>query len=267
MEDQYKSVLVVNKTNEKITLYIYLYNDPLCWLSWSSKIIPEDEKYLYRSEDRFQFCLTATDAKKKKKTVLSVQKWVSDKLFVVYDSLEVKESNLADFPQEKQICLRLLNKDKEIAEGNGVNLYELLKLNMDNVRKKPTEEQNELIRKAFFQEIRRWHPDRCNIDGAGQIAREIIVAYEVLRYPEKRATYHNLVDYDSGWGRKKLKAIFWPECYTKEQKDNYRRRMKQFAYSLGVVAGGIDLSSCNTSVAGPGLVFHGPGAGCTLVQR
>ena len=260
MEDTYKSVLLANNTTDtQLTLFIYLSGDPLCWFSYLSKIVPPGDKYLHRESDRFKFSIEAIDAANKKSTIVPVQRWRANKYFDVSvgQKLEVTESDLANHPQEKQICIRRINKEKELADGNGKNLYELLKLNMADVRKKSREEQNEMIKKAFHREIRRWHPDHNPDMADDRIACEVIVAYDVLRDPERRTEYHRMADYDSGWTKSRWRAVFWPECETKEQKQAYRRRMWQIGLSVGLTLGGIALSVATAGLATPWLVVAG----------
>ena len=136
------------------------------------------------------------------------------------------------------------------------NLYEILKLDIHKVRKMPLEEQNKTIRQAYYREIRRWHPDHSY--GDEEIAREVIMAYDVLGNPEARAQYNNLTDYDRGWFSKNhFGAVFWPECHTKEQKWAYRKRMMMWALSVGLSIGGLLVTVSSAGVAAPGLVATG----------
>lgn len=141
------------------------------------------------------------------------------------------------------------------------NLYEILKLDVDKVRKMPLEEQNSTIRDAFERDIFLWHPDRPN--GDAEIAREVIMAFEVLKDPEARARYNNLTDYEGGWfSRSRFRAIFWPECHTKEQIWAYRKRMIHSALSFGLSIGGLIVTAvCSAGVATPALVATGAVAG------
>ena len=199
-EEEYKSLLIVNESRDaQITLYLYPKWDFICWISFSSKIIRPGEKYLHRSKDEFKFQLVARfeDKPKRVRTLLEVETWVEDKLLKITESLHLTEGKLADFPVEKRICLRKVQRDKELKTTNGRrNLYEILGLDMDQVRKMPREEQNEAIKKGFQQQIKRWHPDK-NF-GDAENAKEIIMAQAILLDEEKRAQYHNETDYDGG---------------------------------------------------------------------
>jgi len=92
-----------------------------------------------------------------------------------------------------------MQRDKELeSHGGGRNLYNILRLDMKQVRATPKEKQDEEIRTAFIRELRLWHPE-FNDDGDEVIVREVIMAYDILQDREKRARYHNMADYDSGW--------------------------------------------------------------------
>ena len=116
----------------------------------------------------------------------------------ITNSLDLIEGRLEDFPEEKTISLRKAQRDKELESTNGSrNLYEILGLNIDLVRKMPKEDQIKAIKKGFQKEIQRWHPDK-NF-GDNENAKEIIMAYDILKEEGKRARYHNEAGYDKGW--------------------------------------------------------------------
>ena len=295
-DEDYKSLLIRNDSSDAIlTLYLYAEWDRICWISKESKIIYPSDKCLYRSKKRFQFEVVArfddrkdkkseddsqTDKKdeedkqdkpKKKKQVLrEVQEWKEDKLlkitgFFGSESLDVVEGDLAYYPEDKQICLRKLQRDKELkVTSGGRNLYEILGLDMATVRKMSKEEQNEAIRRGYRTQIRRWHPD--NNCGDEEIAKEIILAYELLQDEARRARYNNLADYDGGWlSWRRYKAIFKPECVNEEQKKAYRKRMCMFAASLAMTAIGIGLTVGTAGLAAPALVAVGAVLGGGLI--
>ena len=293
-DEDYKSLLIRNDSSDAI-LTLYVYPHWCCWISKESKIIYPSDKYLYRSKKRFQFEVVArfddrkdkkseddsqTDKKdeedkqdkpKKKKQVLrEVQEWKEDKLlkitgFFGSESLDVVEEDLAYYPEDKQICLRKLQRDKELkVTSGGRNLYEILGLDMATVRKMSKEEQNEAIRRGYRTQIRRWHPD--NNCGDEEIAKEIILAYELLQDEGRRARYNNLADYDGGWlSWRRYKAIFKPECVNEEQKKAYRKRMCMFAASLAMTAIGIGLTVGTAGLAAPALVAVGAVLGGGLI--
>ena len=293
-DEDYKSLLIRNDSSDAI-LTLYVYPHWCCWISKESKIIYPSDKYLYRSKKRFQFEVVArfddrkdkkseddsqTDKKdeedkqdkpKKKKQVLrKIQQWKEDKLlkitgFFGSESLDVVEGDLAYYPEDKQICLRKLQRDKELkVTSGGRNLYEILGLDMATVRKMSKEEQKEAIRRGYRTQIRRWHPD--NNCGDEDIAKEIILAYELLQDEARRARYNNLADYDGGWlSWRRYKAIFKPECVNEEQKKAYRKRMYMFAASLAMTAIGIGLTVGTAGLAAPALVAVGAVLGGGLI--
>ena len=231
------SILVVNQTTDNkttdnetndsfVTLYIYPSRGPLCWLSSLSKIIYPGDKYLYRSEGFFKFEIKAKDGKKMK-TLKSKRMWEKGTYFLVTGSKsdpKVEEKDLSEYPQERQLLVRRQNMENEISVDCGRNLYEILQLNMKEVRGKTLEEQNEMIKKAYHREIRRWHPDRNQEVVDDHICKEIIVAYDILRDPEKRARYNNETDYNNGWlSASRWKSIFRPECHTEKQRKSIER--------------------------------------------
>ena len=288
-DEDYKSLLIRNDSSDAIlTLYLYAEWDRICWISKESKIIYPSDKYLYRSKERFQFEVVArfddredkkseddsqTDKKKedeqdkpkKKKQVLKeVQQWKEDRLlkitgFFGSESLDVVEGDLAYYPEDKQICLRKLQRDKELkVTSGGRNLYEILGLYMAKVRKMSKEEQKQAIRRGYHTQIRRWHPD--NNCGDEEIAKEIILAYKILEDEDLRARYNNLTDYDGDWGWlswSRYKAIFNTECVNEEQKKAYRKRMCMFAASLAMTALGIGLTVGTAGLGAPALVAVG----------
>ncbi len=260
-EENYKSLLIVNESsNAQVILYLYPRWDFICWLSLESKIIKPHEKYLHRSKSRFKFKLVARfEDNRQKRTLLEPEEWVEDKFLKITDIeiLDVIEGKLADFPGEKTVCLRKLQRDKELKGTDGRrSLYDILGLDMDQVRKMPKEEQIEAIKGGFRREIRRWHPDK-NF-GDDENAKEIIAAHEILLNDEIRARYHNEADYDAGWlSLKRWKVVFGPECFTDEQKMSFRYRMIMSALSLGVTAVGFILTGGTAGFAEPAKVSTG----------
>ena len=257
-DEQYKSLLIVNESKDaSITLYLYSSGDFLYLISFSSKIILPGQKYLYRSKDSFKFELVARFEDKPKQTLLKPKTWDADKLLKVTEDLCLTEGKLEDFPSEKRVCLRKLQRDKELNSTSGKrNLYAILGLDMDQIRHMPREEQREAIEKGFREQIKRWHPDK-NF-GDEDNAKEIIMAHEVLLDDEMRARYHNEADYHKGWlSRSRWRAIFNPERFTIEQKEAYKKRMKFLFASLVIAAGGIALTFATAGLAAPAVVAAG----------
>ena len=257
-DEQYKSLLIVNESKDaSITLYIYASWDFVCWMSFRSKIFPPGGKYLYRSKDSFKFKLVARFEDKSKQTLLKPRTWVADKLLKVTEDLRLTEGKLEDFPSEKRVCLRKLQRDKELSTTSGKrNLYAILGLDMDQIRRMPREEQKEAIKKGFREQIKRWHPDR-NF-GDEDNAKEIIMAHEVLLDDEMRARYHNKADYHKGWlSLSRWRAIFNPERFTIEQKEAYKKRLKFLLASLVIAPVGIALTVVTAGLAAPAVVAAG----------
>jgi len=256
-----RSLLIVNESSDaQVTLYLYPTWDFICWLSFESKIIKPNEKYLHRSSKGFKFKLVAIKSKDGRQSMHTLQEpkeWIEDKLLKITESLDISEGRLEDFPEEKTICLRKAQRDKELKSTSGRrNLYEILGLDMKQVRQMPKEDQIKAIKKGFHREIQRWHPDK-NF-GDDENAKEIIIAHEILKDEGKRARYHNEADYDNGWlSLKRFKAIFFPECVTEEQKKSYKDRMIMFALSLGIAIGGIAATVCTAGLAAPAAVALG----------
>ena len=257
-DEQYKSLLIVNESKDaSITLYLYSSLDFLYLISFSSKIILPGQKYLYRSKDSFKFELVARFEDKSKQTLLKPRTWDADKLLKVTVDLRLTEGKLEDFPSEKRVCLRKLQRDKELNTTTGKrNLYAILGLDMDQTRQMLREKQRETIEKGFREQIKRWHPDK-NF-GDEDNAKEIIMAHEVLLDDEMRARYHNEADYQKGWlSLSRWRAILKPERFTIEQQKAYKKRMIMFAASLGIILGGIVLTFFTAGLAAPAVVAAG----------
>ena len=260
-DEQYKSLLIVNESKDaSITLYIYGSLDFVCWMSFRSKIILPGEKYLYRSKDSFKFDLVARVKGKSKETLLKPKTWDADIVLKVtsdQSNLRLIEGKLEDFPSEKRVCLRKLQRDKELSTTSGKrNLYAILGLDMDQIRRMPREEQKEAIKKGFREQIKRWHPDK-NF-GNEDNAKEIIMAHEVLLDDEMRARYHNKADYHKGWlSLSRWRAIFNPERFTIEQKEAYKKRLKFLLASLVIAPVGIALTVVTAGLAAPAVVAAG----------
>ena len=257
-DGQYKSLLIVNETKDaKLTLYLYPTWFQL--VSKTSKIIEPSKRLLHREETRFQFELVASfEDKRKKRTILGPVEWVKDTCIKVTEPLTLTQEDLANYPEEKRICLRKQHREKELRESSGkINLYAVLGLDMTKERKKKNiDEQKKAIKKAFREKMKTWHPDK-NF-GDHEIAMEIIKAKKILLDDETRARYHNEADYDKGWlSTARFRAIFWPECFTEEQKKAFRRRIGLLILSLGLTAGGVALSVLTAAAAAPVVVICG----------
>lgn len=261
----YKSILIKNITsNCRTTLFIYSKYDPVCFLSTLSKILLPGESYLHRSEDGFKFKIK-TKSNKSSKTVVDVRKYIKDLHFTICNEEEVREIDLEDNALDKTLCIRKLNVLKEASLDQGLNLYEILKLNFGEIRKlKKKEEQDKEIKKAFHREIRRWHTDIAGELGDNDMAHEVLVAYDILRNHEKRAEYHNKADYSKGWlSKSRWKSIFFTEYATPEQEQRYKRRLLMMLASAVFVIAGSTLTFCTAGAAAPVVGICGAlGAGC-----
>ena len=266
-DTEYRSLYIVNESSDAhVTLFLYPRWDFLCWISFESKIIKPNQKYFHRSKNGFKFELVARfEDNQSKRILLGPEQWVEDKLLKITGSVVLTVGRLEDFPVEKTICLQKYQRSKEMKTGTNEkrNLYGILGLNIEKVRKMPKEEQTKAIKKGFQREIQRWHPDR-NF-GDDEIAKEILAAYEILKDDEKRARYHNEDDFDQGWlSVRRYNAIFKPECYTVEQQTAYRNKMLLFAASLGITVAGIALTACTAGAAAPAVVAAGAVRGSGL---
>ena len=173
MEIDYKSILIKNNTKDaSVTLYVYKWWDRLCFMSLESKIIPAGTRHLYRNESFYKFKIKA-ESKDSKREILSPTLWNGEsKITIQPYHVEIKD--LEDQDQEKRICIRNINKDEEIKHGAGRNLYELLKLNMNEVRELKTEEEKaEKLKKHFLERF---------VDGILIITREKVIRTWHARY-------------------------------------------------------------------------------------
>lgn len=213
-----KSLLIINElADAQVTLNLFVTWDSVCWLPYKSEKIKPNTELLHSSDKdcKFELVVRFKD-KRSRKILLKPQQWIEDRLIRATGSscsLEIVEDNLAKYPQEKKECLRKMQRDEELeSHGGGCNLYNILRLDMKQVRAMSKEEQDEEIRTAFIREVRIWHPE-FNDDGDEGIVREVIMAYDILQDREKRARYHNMADYDSGWlSVKRFKAVFGPSA-------------------------------------------------------
>lgn len=259
----YKSVLVKNNTTiYQVELFVYSRYDPLCWLSSLSKILSPGKFHLYRSETGFKFEIKKV-LHRQKKTVVCVRKWIKDTNFTVHDDDNITETDLDDHVLEKSVSIRRINFKKEASLKEGKNLYEILKLNFDEIRQLDKKEQDEKIKKAFQREIRRWHSDIVGELGDNELVHEVMVAYDILRDRSKRASYNNKADHSKGWlSIDRWRSIFWPECDTLVQKNNYRKRLLMMAMSLGIGISGLLLATSGIGLPALAALSGTVGAGC-----
>ena len=267
-----KSVLIINDSADaSVTVNLFVTWDALCWLPYTSKTIKPNTKFLHSTDKDCKFQLVARfKDKRSREILLKPQQWIEDRFIKVSDSpcsLEVVEDDLAKYPQEKKEYLRKMQRDEELeSHGGGRNLYNVLRLDMRQVRAMSKEKQDEEIRTAFIRELRIWHPE-FNDDADEGIVREVIMAYDILQDREKRARYHNMADYDSGWlSVKRFKAVFRPECETIEQRLAWLKRMGLLALSTGLTIGGIVGVVLTAGFSSPWLAPSATGGLCALQQ-
>lgn len=167
--------------------------------------------FLFRNETVFRFELVEGPDRKEVKTIWPARMWEKDIILRVCRADE--DSNDYKFHVEeedlecngKQIYLLKQNRVKDVLASGSKNLYEILGLNMKEVRGKPFEEQNEIIKQAYSSQLLRWHSER-NPENSDHhaICQDINVAYKILEDPEVRAAYNNATDYDCYKNRKGL---------------------------------------------------------------
>ena len=243
MAGRNRSLLIINKSsNAHLKLKLYGSWDPVCFMPHTTKEIKPNDKFFYTSEwgCKLQLAAVFIDAKQPKKLLLKPQQWVGRKYIRITESLDVVEDDLANYPEEEREGLRKMNRDKELEFTDGQrNFYSILGLDMGEVRAMSKDEQDEEIATAFLRQIQIWHSN-FNEYGDDEIAREVMMAYDVLQDREKRARYNNLADYDKGWlSGKRFKAVFWPEYETVAQRLKWLKRMGLLALSAGLTIGGI----------------------------
>ena len=96
---------------------------------------------------------------------------------------------------------------------------------------------------------------------------KIISAKEKLLDDERRACYHNKVDYDEGCLSEKFyRSVFSPDCYTEEQKKAYWRRMGSMAGLCALTLGGVLLTALTSGAAAPVLGVCGVLLGRALTE-
>lgn len=113
-EERYKSLLIINESSDAwVTLYFYASWDFLCWISFESKIIKPNEKFLHRSSKGFKFELVARFKDGRAKQILHESKeWVEDKALKITNSPDLIEGRLEDFPEEKKYLYEKLNETR-----------------------------------------------------------------------------------------------------------------------------------------------------------
>ncbi|XP_067022070.1 uncharacterized protein [Acropora muricata] len=254
---RYKSLLIKNDARCQVTINFYHNWDVVCWIPHTSNAIRPGTTFSRSHKKGCRIELIArfeSDNEKRKKVLSKPQAWASDQSIRITDNLNVEMNTLTS--EEKKSCLRKKNREEELAslEAGGCNLYNILRLNMKEVRAMAKKEQDEEIKKAFHREIKIWYR-YYNPDGDDDIAREVIMAYEILGNREKRARYNNMADYDSGWlSMRRFKAIFFPECETMAQRLAWIKRMVLLALTVGITVFGIGVVVLTAGFSSPFVV-------------
>ncbi|XP_028403315.1 uncharacterized protein LOC114526022 [Dendronephthya gigantea] len=251
---QSKMILVDNQSALPVTLFLHKNWNKRQFLSISKTVKPGGT-YFHSKEEAFRFELGVRYDGKNMETIFPLKTCEEDMVLQIYGdvSLGVNERKLE--LKDKQICLRRQNMEEEVSATGNKNLYEILGLNMKDVRKKPVEEQNEMIKKAYRSQLLRWHPDKNPKNGDETICQDIILAYKILKDPEARAAYNNVADYDKGWGSKaRGKAIFNPDCYSPEQIKQYRKRMGLLILSTLLAVGGVGVTFLTAGMTAPAVL-------------
>ena len=269
---RYKSLLIKNDARCQVTIKFYHNWDVACMISHASNVIMPGTTFSCSHKKGRRIELIArfeSDSVKGRKVLSKPQAWASDQSIRITDNLDIEMNTLTS--EEKESCLRKKSREEELAslEG-GCNLYNILRLNIKEVRAMAKEEQDEEIKKAFHREIKIWHR-YCNPDGDDDIAREVIMAYDILGNREKRARYNNMADYDSGWlSMRRFKAIFFPECETMEQRLAWIKRMGLLALTVGITVSGILAVVLTAGFSSPFIVpvaLGGVGALASIMSR
>lgn len=157
---RYKSLLIKNDARCQVTINFYHNWDVVCWLPHASNVIMPGTTFSCSHKKGRRIELIArfeSDSKKEKKVLSKPQAWASDQSIRITDNLDIEMNTLTS--EEKESCLRKKNREEELAslEAGGCNLYNILRLNMKEVRAMAKEEQDEEIKKAFHREIKIWH--------------------------------------------------------------------------------------------------------------
>ena len=249
-DSDYHSILVKNETiSSTVYLFVYPSWDSVCWISYKSKSIPAKRSYFYTSTSSFKYELRIKTGIVKRKIILPPSLWTRNKRLLITESQDVVENDLSECPQELQLSVQRNNMDNTThTTEEGRDLYAILKLEVKEVRKKPKEEQDSMIKKAYHKQMLLYHPDRNPDVADSSICQEIIMAYSILGDHDKRARYHDMTDFNGGWlSKSRWKALFKPEAHGS---DEALKRIGLLILSAALATGGLVLS---VMVPGAGL--------------
>ena len=237
----YHDLLVANKSNEPVTLYIYSNWDSACWLSKISKIIESGNDYLYREEMKFKYQLYI-----RKDQLTDVKKWQHNVHIEVAVDRNVREDALSNHETEHKIMVTHHEfKSSLIQEGKNFDHYAILGLSMKEIREMKKDEQTTEIKDAYRRTMLIYGRDD-QITGNVKIAQDVVFAYSVLIDPESRIKYHNTVDHKGCWWKiwKRLKAVYWPDSF-----DSKGDRIKNLLKRLSMTAGSLILFGAGIGIA------------------
>ena len=249
-DSDYHSILVKNETiSSTVYLYVYPSWDSLCWISYKSKSIPAKRSYFYTSTSSFKYELRIKAGMVKRKIILPPSLWTQNKLLLITESQDVVENDLSECPQELQLCVQRNNMDDTTHTAEeGRDLYAILKLEVKEVRKKPKEEQDAMIKKAYHKQMLLYYSDRNPDVADNSICQEIIMAYSILGDHDKKTRYHDMTDFSGGWlSKSRWKALFKPEAHGS---DEALKRIGLLILSAALGTSGLVLS---VMVPGAGL--------------
>jgi hypothetical protein len=234
------AVLFKNNSRQQVTVYFYHFWDFFCFISWYSKIIRPNQEFLQRGNYKFQYQIQLGGKDLKN----DVKPWTKNLYIEINSSESIVEEDLDNNKIEKTI---VFEHDKFVnsARINGEkDLYAILGLKMEDVRKMNLVAQTQVIQAAYTNSSMKHHPDRPG--GNTKIMQEVNFANAVLKEPSKRVRYHNMLD-KNGVGFSCLNpnkywtqvaAIFWPEVSNEEEAKarlkGLKTRIWQISTSLGL---------------------------------
>ncbi|VDI52924.1 Hypothetical predicted protein [Mytilus galloprovincialis] len=164
-------------------------------------------------------------------------------MYIEVDNREVvTASDLWNYEYERIRCIRKLNLINEASLDKGRNLYEILRLNITDVRNLEKDNQDESIKNAYLREICRWHTQIAGEHGDNEMAHEVMVAYDILGDRAKRAKYHNRADIATDG----FQSLNGNQCFLRNVKMNIKNA---FFSILGLSLGALSAGAASPAVA------------------
>ena len=231
------AVLFKNNTNEQVTVFFYRHWDSFCWISWFSKIIRPGEECLQRGNYEFQYQIQLG-----RNDLNDVKPWIRNLYVAINGSKTIVEKDLDNNRIFKKKVFQHDDFVKSACVKGEKDLYAILGLKMEYVRSLDPLKQTILVKAAFRNVSKKYHPDKPG--GNVKIMQEILFATEVLVNPTTRVRYHNIFDKNGGRGAlSKIGAIFWPEVSNEEEAQarvqGLKNRIGQIFASAGLFAAGM----------------------------